>query len=131
MVSLKLGPHDVWYMFVMCDPSWFVHRVYEEICVIWANVSFVHSSHLVRQSGGKLTHIKTNGSRMSMIRYLVQTIIYRNTSMDLSVIRYGVDASKQHIRRIANFFGQQAHSHIMCMCQMRRIFLNTFKHHAL
>ncbi len=77
--SIKLGPHDVRYVFVMRHASWFTHRVHEEICVIWVNVSFVHSSHLVRQVGGKLTHIKANGSRISVICYLVLTIC-RNTS---------------------------------------------------
>ncbi len=79
-VHIKLGPHDVWYVFVMRDASWFGHHVYEEMCVIWVNVSFVHSSHLVRQVGGKLTHMKANGSQISVICYLVLMIIYRNTS---------------------------------------------------
>ncbi len=38
--------------------------------------------------------------------------------------------SKQHNCRITNFFAQQAHSHSMCMCQIRQIFLNTFTHHT-
>ncbi len=53
---LKLGPHDEWYVFVMCDASWFAHHVYEEICVIWVDVSFVYSLQLVHQVGNKLTH---------------------------------------------------------------------------
>ncbi len=77
---MKLGPHDVWYAFMMRDATWFAHGVYEEICVIWVDVSFVHSSHLAHQVGSKLTHIKANGSWISVICYLVQTIIYRNTS---------------------------------------------------
>ncbi len=64
----------------VCDASWFAHRVYEEIYINWVDVSFVHSLHLVRQVGGKLTHFETNGSRISVILYLVQKIIYRNTS---------------------------------------------------
>ncbi len=55
-VPIKLGPHDVWFVFVMRHVSWFTHRVYEKMCLIWVGVSFVHLSHLVRQFGGKLTH---------------------------------------------------------------------------
>ncbi len=53
---LKLGPHDVWFVFIMRHASWFAHRMYEKMCLIWVDVSFVHSSHLVHQLGGKLTH---------------------------------------------------------------------------
>ncbi len=53
---LKLGPHDALFVFVMRHVSWFAHCVYEKICLIRVDVSFVHSSHLVRQLGGKLTH---------------------------------------------------------------------------
>ncbi len=55
-LTLKLGPHDAWFVFMMRHVSWFAHRVYEKMCIIWVDVSFVHSSHLVRQLGGKLTH---------------------------------------------------------------------------
>ncbi len=30
--KLKLGPHDAWFVFVMCHASRFAHRVYEK-CV--------------------------------------------------------------------------------------------------
>ncbi len=50
--------------------------------------------------------------------------------MDLSVIHHGVDASKQHIRQITNFFPRQAYSCIMCMYQIQRIFFNTFMHYT-
>ncbi len=53
---IKLGPHDAWFVFGMHHASWFVHRVYEKMCLIWVDVSFVHSSHLVRQLGGTLIH---------------------------------------------------------------------------
>ncbi len=53
---LKLGPQDAWFVFMMLHVSWFAHCVYEKICIIWVDVSFVHSSHLVRQLGSKLTH---------------------------------------------------------------------------
>ncbi len=56
LYSLKLGPHYAWFVFVMRHASWFAHRVYEKMCLIWVDVSFVHSSNLVRQLGGKLTH---------------------------------------------------------------------------
>ncbi len=52
----KLGPHDAWFIFVMRHASWFAHRVYKKMCLIWVDVSLFHSSHLVRQLGGKLTH---------------------------------------------------------------------------
>ncbi len=55
-VFLKLGPHDAWFVFMMHHASWFAHRVYEKMCLIWVDVSFIHSSHLVRQLDGKLTH---------------------------------------------------------------------------
>ncbi len=32
---LKLGPHDAWFVFVMHEASWFAHRVYEKMCLIW------------------------------------------------------------------------------------------------
>ncbi len=54
--------------------------LYEEICVLWVDVSFVHSSHLVRQVCVKLIYSRANGSWISMIRYLILKIIYRNTS---------------------------------------------------
>ncbi len=54
--------------------------VWKNVCVIWMDVSFVHLSHLVRQVGGKLIRIKANGSRISVIQYVIQTIIYRNMS---------------------------------------------------
>ncbi len=47
---------DAWFVFVMRHASWFAHRVYEKKRLIRVDVSFVHSSHLVRQLGGKLTH---------------------------------------------------------------------------
>ncbi len=50
--------------------------------------------------------------------------------MDLSVIHHGVDASKLHIRQITIFFARQAHLRIMYMCQIQRIFLNTFTHYT-
>ncbi len=53
---VKLGPHDAWFVFVMRHASWFAHLVYEKMCLIWVDLSFVHSSHLVRQLGGKLKH---------------------------------------------------------------------------
>ncbi len=40
----------------MRHASWFAHLVYEKVCLIWVDVSFVHSSHLIHQFGGKLTH---------------------------------------------------------------------------
>ncbi len=76
----KLCLHHAWYVLMMRHTSWFAHRVHEKMCVIWADVSFVHSLHLVCQVDDKLTHIKANGSWISVIRYLIQTIIYRNTS---------------------------------------------------
>ncbi len=54
--SFKLGPHDAWFVFVMRHASWFAHCVYEKTVLIWVDVSFVYSSHLVCQLGGKLTH---------------------------------------------------------------------------
>ncbi len=54
--SLKLGPHDVWFVFVMHHASWIAHRMYEKICLIWVDVSIVHSPHPVSQFVGKLTH---------------------------------------------------------------------------
>ncbi len=45
---LKLGPHDAWFIFVMRHAPLFAHRAYEKMCLIWVDVSFVHSSHLVR-----------------------------------------------------------------------------------
>ncbi len=50
---VKLGPHDAWFLFVMRYDS---RIVYEKMCLIWVDVSFVHSSHLVHQFGSKLTH---------------------------------------------------------------------------
>ncbi len=35
--------------------------------------------------------------------------------MDLSMIHHGVDASKQHIRQMTNFFPRQAHSSCVCV----------------
>ncbi len=55
-IYVKLGPHDAWFVFVMRHASWFSHRVYEKMCLIWVDVSFVHLSHLVRQLDSKLTH---------------------------------------------------------------------------
>ncbi len=49
LITIKLGPHNVWFVFVMRHTSWFAHRVYEKMCLIWVDVSF-------RQLGGKLTH---------------------------------------------------------------------------
>ncbi len=115
-VIIKLGSHYVWYVFVMRDASWFAHRVYEEICEIWVDVSFVHSSHMVHQVGGKLTYIKANESQISAIYYLIQTIIYRNTSnigilasarMDFSMIYHGVGA--RYGVQIFRFFGKWTH----------------------
>ncbi len=56
IASLKLDPHSAWFIFLMRHASWFAHRVYEKMCLIWTDVSFVHSSHLVCQLDGKLTH---------------------------------------------------------------------------
>ncbi len=53
---IKLGPHDAWFVFVMRHASWFAHRVCKKMCLISVDVSFVHSSHLLRQLGGKLRH---------------------------------------------------------------------------
>ncbi len=47
---------STWCVVRIRDASWFVHCVCEKMCLIWVDVSFVHSSHLVRQLGGKLTH---------------------------------------------------------------------------
>ncbi len=44
------------------------------------DVSFVHLSHMVRQVGGKFTHIKANRLWIFAISYLILTIIYKNTS---------------------------------------------------
>ncbi len=33
--SVKLGPHDARFVFVMRYASWFAHRVYEKMCLIW------------------------------------------------------------------------------------------------
>ncbi len=54
--KVKLGQYDAWFVFVMRHASWFTHRVYEKMCLIWGDVSSFHSSHLVRQFVGKLTH---------------------------------------------------------------------------
>ncbi len=81
-------------------------------CVIWMDVSFVHSLHLVRQVGGKLTHIKVKritdlcDSLSHPDNYFWKYVEYchlASARMDLSVILREVDASKQHIRQIAIF----------------------------
>ncbi len=73
---------STWYVAHVCDASCVMicaSCVWRNLCNL-SGLSYVYLLHLVRQVVGKLTHIKANRSRKSVIRYLIQTIIYRNTS---------------------------------------------------